>query len=226
MGQACTHSPQATQVESPIGSSKSNTGFAVDVAEGHADHVIDLDFTAGAHAEPTVDAGVEIDSHGGMRQVGPQDAVGGEAGGVDALSLGPVPEFGDAVGGVLSRRLVREQKLHDHAARLHGAIGRGLHHHVGCGLADAGRCQSALALDLDHTGAAIAISAIAGFRQPAQMRDVDALALSHLPNGFAGPGAHNLAVDGEEQLVCHDLIVSLSSIDPARRPRPCGRVYA
>ena len=28
VGQACTHSPHATQVEAPIGSSKSNTTFA------------------------------------------------------------------------------------------------------------------------------------------------------------------------------------------------------
>jgi len=28
VGQACTHSPQATQVEFPIGSSKSNTIFS------------------------------------------------------------------------------------------------------------------------------------------------------------------------------------------------------
>jgi hypothetical protein len=28
VGQACTHSPQATQVEAPIGSSKSNTIFS------------------------------------------------------------------------------------------------------------------------------------------------------------------------------------------------------
>jgi hypothetical protein len=28
VGQACTHSPQATQVDAPIGSSKSNTIFA------------------------------------------------------------------------------------------------------------------------------------------------------------------------------------------------------
>ena len=80
----------------------------------------------------------------------------------------------------------------------------------GRGLADAGRSQNALALDLNHAGAAIAVGAVARFRQPAEMRDVDAFALGDLPDGFAGPGADHIAVKREEQLVCHGLIVSLS----------------
>ena len=43
------------------------------IAEAHPDHVIDLDLAAGAHAQPTIDAGVEIDRHGGMRQIGFQN---------------------------------------------------------------------------------------------------------------------------------------------------------
>jgi hypothetical protein len=35
------------------------------------------------------------------------------------------------------------------------------------------------------------------------MRDVDAFALCHLPNGFAGACGHDFAVDGEEELVGH-----------------------
>ena len=35
------------------------------------------------------------------------------------------------------RRLIREKKLHHHAARFHGPIRRRFHDHIGCGLADA-----------------------------------------------------------------------------------------
>ena len=42
-------------------------------------------------------------------------------------------------------------------------------------LADARGGEHALALDLDHAGAAIAVGAVAGLRQPAQMRDLDAV---------------------------------------------------
>ena len=159
-----------------------------DAAERHADHVIDLDFAAGAHAQPAIDAGIEIDRHGGVGQVGLDDVVGRKARGLDVLDLGPVPERRDAVGRILVRRLVGEQQLHHHAARLDGTVGRGLHHHVGRGLPNAGGGQHALAFDLDHAGAAIAVGAIAGLRQPAEMRDVDAFALRDLPDGFARPG--------------------------------------
>ena len=39
-------------------------------AAGHADHVVDLHFAAGADAEIALDAGVEIDRHRGMAAVG------------------------------------------------------------------------------------------------------------------------------------------------------------
>src|SRR5262249_50271016 len=71
--------------------------LGVDIAEGHSDHVIDLDLAASAHAESTVDAGVEVDRHGGMRQVGLQNAMGRKAGGVEPLNVCPMPEGGDPV---------------------------------------------------------------------------------------------------------------------------------
>ena len=108
-----------------------------------------------------------------------------------SLYFGPVPKRRYAIGRILARRLIREQQLHDHAARLDGTLGRRLHHHVGRGLADAGGGEHALTFDLDHAGATIAVGAIAGSGQPAQMRNVDAFALSHLPDGFAGPGRHH-----------------------------------
>jgi hypothetical protein len=39
VGQACTHSPQATQVEAPMGSSKSNTIFSPWPRPANADDV-------------------------------------------------------------------------------------------------------------------------------------------------------------------------------------------
>ena len=180
-------------------------GLRADVAERHADHVVDLNLSTRANAQPAVDAGVEIDRHGRMRKVRAAECRGQESGSLRSPATSAQCQKGETRSGESSlRRLVGEQELHDHAARLHGAIGRRLHHHVGRRLADAGGSQNALAFDLDHAGAAIAIGAVAGLRQPAKMRDVDALALGDLPYGFAGPRSHDLAVDGEKELVGHD----------------------
>ncbi len=52
-------------------------------------------------------------------------------------------------------------------------------------LADAARRQHALAFDLDHAGAAIAVGAIAGLGRITQMRNLDAFALGDLPDRLA-----------------------------------------
>jgi hypothetical protein len=39
------------------------------IAEGHADHVVDLHLAAAAHAQAALDAGIEIDPHGGMARI-------------------------------------------------------------------------------------------------------------------------------------------------------------
>ena len=39
------------------------------VAIGHADHVIDLDLAAGAHAQPALNAGIQVDAHRRMAGV-------------------------------------------------------------------------------------------------------------------------------------------------------------
>ena len=175
-------------------------------AKRHADDVVDLNLAAGPDAQPAFDAGIEIDRHGGVGKIGLDDAVGGKARGLDPLSLGPVPEWRDAVRRILARRLVGEQQLHHHAAGLDGAIGRGLHHHIRGGLSDARGGQDALAFDLDHAGPAVAVGAITGLRQPAEMRDVRAFALGDLPDGLAGSGRDHFTVESEEQLVCHRIV--------------------
>ena len=90
VGQAWTHSPQATQVDGPIGSSWSNTILACGVAVRHADHVIDLDLAAGAHAEIAVDAGVQIDRHRRVAEVGRRRSRLGKR--LAPHPLGPLPE--------------------------------------------------------------------------------------------------------------------------------------
>ena len=125
---------------------------------------------------------------------------------LNPLRVGPVPEGRDTVRRILLWRLVGKQQLHDHAARLHRAVGRGLHRHIGRWFADAGRRQNALAFDLDHAGAAIAVGAVARLGEPAQVGNVDAFAPCHLPDGFAGTCRNDFSVDREEQLVSHDLV--------------------
>ena len=84
------------------------------------------------------------------------------------------------------------------------ALRGGDHLHAGRGLADAGRREHALALDLDHAGAAVAVGPVAGLGQPAEMRDLDALAPGHLPDGLAGRGLDLAAVEGERDRIGHD----------------------
>jgi hypothetical protein len=61
-------------------------------APGHADDVVHLHFAAGADAERALDAGVEIDRHGGVAAVGLRLSAGGEAARGDADAIGPAPE--------------------------------------------------------------------------------------------------------------------------------------
>src|SRR6267142_1593994 len=61
----------------------------------------------------------------------------------------------------------------------------------------ASACQRALALDLHHAGAAIAVGPIVRRRRIAQMRNLLALAFRHLPDGFARLGLDLLAVELE-----------------------------
>ncbi len=145
-------------------------------AAGHADDVVDLHFAAGADAQIALDAGVEIDRHGRMAAVGRRhrDLLAlGEAAGVDALALGGFPEFRFRIVRHFDRRLVGDQQFGHHLARGLGALGLGLDLHAGAGLADAACRQHALAFDLDHADAAIAVGAVAGLGRIAQMRQLD-----------------------------------------------------
>src|SRR5262249_40946652 len=122
---------------------------------------------------------------------------GGEAAFGDADRIGPVPEFGIRIVRSLARRLVGDEQLHHHLLRGGGARAFRLHLHADRRRALAGRRQHALALDLDHAGAAIAVGAIVRRGRIAEMRDLTALALCHLPDRLAGLGFDLLAVELE-----------------------------
>src|SRR6185312_4867480 len=145
-------------------------------AAGHADDIVDLHFAAGADAEIALDAGVEIDAHRRVRgvELGHDLALAlGEATVGHALALGGLPELGVRIVRDLDGRLIGGEKLGDHLARGLGAVGLRLHLHAGRRRTNAACGEDALALDLDHADAAIAVGAIAGLRRVAQVRQLD-----------------------------------------------------
>src|ERR1041384_5176031 len=72
-----------------------------------------------------------------------------------------------------------------------------LHLHAGARRTDAACGEHALALDLDHAGAAVAVRPIAGLGRVAQMRDARAVALRDLPDGLALARLDLFAVERE-----------------------------
>src|SRR5579883_2405136 len=188
-------------------------------APSHADDIIDLHLAAGADAEIALDTGVEIDRHRGMADIGLGLRALGETAGVHADAIGPAPEFGIGVMGDLALGLIGEQQLEHHLAREFGALARRLDLHAGRGLADAGRREHALPFDLDHAGAAIAVGAVTGLGAVAEMGDLDAAALSHLPDRLAGQRLDLLAVEEELHRIPHHT-GAIAHDRTSNRPRP------
>ena len=85
--------------------------------------------------------------------------------------------------GHLGRRLIGDEHLDHHLAGGLGAGAVGRHDHAIRRLANAGRNQGPLTLDLNHTGAAIAVGAIARSGLVAQMGDHQATAVGDFPDG-------------------------------------------
>src|SRR5712692_3929489 len=160
-------------------------------AIGHADHVIDLDFAAGAHAQAALDAGIEIDAHRRMAGIAMPALGGGETAFGYFDLFGPVPEFRIGIVGRCARGLRRDRAW---AGRfdLHADAWRAL----------AGSRQHPLALDFDHAGAAIAVGPVVRLRRIAQMRNFAPLAFCNLPDGLAVDGLDLLAVK-LELYFCH-----------------------
>ena len=165
----------------------------VSATEGQADHVVDLLVAAGTLAAGALDAGIEVDRDGGVREIGSGLRARLEARLAHVEPLRPFVELAVAGVGLLGH--VGKQQLEHHLLRGHGTLARAAHLHARCGRAAAGGCEHALARDLDHAGAAVA-----GRRQPilvAQMGDFDAMAQGRLPDGFATAGRDRVAVQGE-----------------------------
>ena len=183
-------------------------------APGHADHVVDLDLAAGADAEITVDAGIEMHRHGGMAEIGRRRRARRKAALRHLHASGPVPKHRIRVVGAIALRLIGEQQLHHHAPRGACPLRSAQDLHVRCRGADARRGEHALALDLDHAGAAVAVGAIARIGRIAEMGYLDPLALGDLPDGLSVPGLDLPTVEGEFYRAHH--------IRPPRAPNPRG----
>src|SRR6202011_2994787 len=97
------------------------------------------------------------------------------------------------------------------------------------GRADAAGGEHALALDLHHAGAAVAVRPVAGLGRVTQVRDVDAEALRRLPDGLAGLDVDLAPVEreglGGRRAVVHRKGLSLTNVPAAFPVRP-GNILA
>jgi hypothetical protein len=184
-------------------------GHGMAGAQAHADDVVDLNFAARAHARAARNAGIEVHGDRGIRDIEDcRSVLAAELRGI-ALAAGnahrrrPLPERRLIVGPLLARPHVAREQLEHHAARLHCALRLRRHFHAGRRLADARRGQHALALDLHHARAAVAVDAVARQVHVAQVRDLRAFALSHVPDGLAGCCGDFLAVELENDRIAH-----------------------
>ena len=112
---------------------------------------------------------------------------------LDVEPVGPLPEARIRVVRRGALGLVADQQFEDQLARRLGALAGGMHLHARGRAADARGGEHALALDLDHAGAAIAVGAVARLRQPAQMRDLDAVPVRR-PARSSRPAAASTSV--------------------------------
>ena len=117
--------------------------------------------------------------------------------------IGPAPELRLRIARLCLLRLVRHQHLDDHLARRLRALVVGGHLHARRGLADAGRRQHALALDLHHAGPAIAVGPIAGIGLPTEMGYLVPQPVRHLPDRLARLRRHLPAVEHELDGLTH-----------------------
>ena len=194
-------------------------------AAGHADNVVDLHFAAGADAEIALNAGVEIDRHryvAAVRRWHLDRLAPGEAAGLDLLALRDLPKLGIGIVRVRLIRLVGHEEFGDHATRGGGALGLRLHLHAGCRRADAARRQHALAFDLDHADAAIAVRPVAGLGRVAQVRQLDVEAARGAEDRLAGADIHLAVVDEEGVGLGFGHRTMSLPLAPACSPPPCG----
>ena len=170
-------------------------------AEGEADHVVDLLVAAGAQAARALDAGVEIDGDTGVREIGGDTGPRREARLADVQARRPIIDLVMAC--VFLLRHVRLQQLDHHLLCLARARAVGRHLHAGLRRAAAGGGEDALALDLDHAGAAVAHRIEPGL--VAEAGDFDAFVIRYLENGLGAQPRDFAAVEREGDRRCFEL---------------------
>ena len=133
VGQACTHSPQATQVRRAHRVVEVEDDLLEWPPRRHADDVVDLDLAAGADAELAVDAGVELHRHRRMAEVVgcPRAAHDGKAAVCDGDPVRPASRRRSSDRGRPRVRAGRSREARRRACARFGALGRGLNLHAG-----------------------------------------------------------------------------------------------
>ena len=92
------------------------------------------------------------------------------------------------------RGLICHEEFHHHLTRIGRASIVGGDDHPFGGFANAGGREGPLAFDLHHTGAAVAVGAIARLRLVAQMRDLETATIGDFPDGQASLGRDLFAI--------------------------------
>ena len=214
-----------------IGQVKHNARCAA--APLHPNDLVDLYLTTGTHTAVALDTRRQIDRHRGVRIIAPCHALcvvrvpaaqilQGRPNAHPHLAR-PLAEFAMGQVGMAVHPLhaavgsVGQQQLHHQGAAFLRPFAVGVHDHAGRRCATATGCQAALALDLDHTGAAVAIRPVT--RLVAQMRNLYALALGHLPQGFAGLGVYRQAVEVKGDRLTQTATSGLA-------PTSCGKYFS
>ena len=165
--------------------------LVVGAAAGHADHVVDLHLAAGPHAQSAFDAGVEMDRHRRMAAVGRglMRARGKAAlrrrrpgrPSARSASRDRAPSCAPA-----DRRPAARTRACAATAPARWPFGPSC---PAAGLRMHEAASDALALDLDHAGAAIAVGAIAGRRRVSRdAADLDAARAAPLARSVS-PGS-------------------------------------
>ena len=146
-----------------------------------ADHVIDLLLPASTRAAAALDAGIEIDRDRRMAHIRYRLLARCKAWRTHPHPRSPLIQFRVFT----MRRLghVRQQQLEHHFLCGPGAVASGMDSGAGRWCATAGGGEHALALDLDHAGAAVAVGSQA--IAIAEVGNVDAMAARDLKQCFA-----------------------------------------
>ncbi len=203
VGQACTHSPQATQVLSPMGSSISKTMRARWLRLA----MPMTSFTCTSRQARTQSV-QWIQASRLTAMAGWLESAGGRSWAGNRLSVKPASrtQWKNSDSRIVRDprfRLVGQQQLKNHVPRFGGPLGVRRHGHAGRRLADAGRRQRAFAVDFDHACPAVAVRPVTRLVAVTEVGQGVAATLGHLPDGFAGVGLDVFAIEGEPDRVRH-----------------------